>query len=70
MNYLAHLFFAEDTSESRVGNLMVDFVRGPVQRQPYSDEIMRAMRRHVAVDRFTDEHKVVHASKSLSLIHI
>ena len=65
MNYLAHLFFAEDTSESRVGNLMVDFVRGPVQRQPYSDEIMRAMRRHVAVDRFTDEHKVVHASKSL-----
>ena len=34
MNYLAHLYFAEDTPESRVGNLLTDFVRGPVEGQP------------------------------------
>ena len=65
MNYLAHLYFAEDTPESRVGNLMVDFVRGPVDRQPYNGDIMRGMRSHVAVDRFTDGHDVVQESKAL-----
>ncbi len=65
MNYLAHLYFAEDTPESRVGNLMVDFVRGPVDRQPYGGAIMQGMRSHVAVDRFTDGHDVVRESKAL-----
>lgn len=65
MNYLAHLYFAEDSSESRVGNLMVDFVRGPVERQPYNGAVMRGMRSHVAVDRFTDGHDVVRESKAL-----
>lgn len=65
MNYLAHLYFAEDTPESRVGNLMVDFVRGPVDRQPYNGAVMRGMRSHVAVDRFTDGHDVVRESKAL-----
>ena len=65
MNYLAHLYFAEDTPESRVGNLLVDFVRGPVDGQPYNDAVMRGMRSHVAVDRFTDGHEVVRESKAL-----
>ncbi len=65
MNYLAHLYFAEDSPESRVGNLMVDFVRGPVDRQPYNGDIMRGMRSHVAVDRYTDGHDVVRESKAL-----
>lgn len=65
MNYLAHLYFAEDTPESRVGNLMADFVRGPVDRQPYNGAVMRGMRSHVAVDRYTDSHDVVHESKAL-----
>lgn len=69
MNYLAHLFFAENTSESRVGNLMADFVRGPVERQPYSNAIIQAMRRHMAVDRFTDGHEVVYESKGLISRH-
>ena len=65
MNYLAHLYFAEDTPESRVGNLMADFVRGPVDRQPYYGAVMRGMRSHVAVDRYTDGHDVVRESKAL-----
>ncbi len=65
MNYLAHLYFAEDTPESCVGNLMTDFVRGPVDRQPYNGAVMRGMRSHVAVDRFTDSHDVVRESKAL-----
>lgn len=65
MNYLAHLYFAEDTPESRVGNLMVDFVRGPVDGQPYNGAVMRGMRSHVAVDRYTDGHDVVRESKAL-----
>ena len=65
MNYLAHLYFAEDSPESRVGNLMADFVRGPVDRQPYDGAVMRGMRSHVAVDRYTDGHEVVRASKAL-----
>jgi len=65
MNFLAHLYFAEDTPESRVGNLMADFVRGPVDRQPYNGAVMQGMRSHVAVDRFTDGHGVVRESKAL-----
>lgn len=65
MNYLAHLYFAEDTPESCVGNLMADFVRGPVDRQPYTGAVMRGMRSHVAVDRYTDGHDVVRESKAL-----
>ncbi|MXY48418.1 MAG: DUF479 domain-containing protein [Gemmatimonadetes bacterium] len=65
MNYLAHLYFAEDTPESCVGNLMADFVRGPVDRQPYNGAVMRGMRSHVAVDRYTDGHDVVRESKAL-----
>lgn len=65
MNYLAHLYFAEDTPESCVGNLMADFVRGPVDRQPYNGAVMRGMRSHVAVDRYTDSHDVVRESKAL-----
>ena len=65
MNYLAHLYFAEDTPESCVGNLMADFVRGPVDRQPYNGAVMQGMRSHVAVDRYTDGHDVVRESKAL-----
>ena len=65
MNYLAHLYFAEDTPESCVGNLMADFVRGPVDRQPFNGAVMRGMRSHVAVDRYTDGHDVVRESKAL-----
>ncbi|MDE2729665.1 MAG: ACP phosphodiesterase [Gemmatimonadota bacterium] len=65
MNYLAHLYFAEDTPESCVGNLMADFVRGPVDRQPYNGAVMRGMWSHVAVDRYTDNHDVVRESKAL-----
>ncbi|WP_210396440.1 ACP phosphodiesterase [Motiliproteus sediminis] len=58
MNYLAHLYFADPTPESRVGNLMGDFYRGSV-----SDTLPAAVREgillHRRIDAFTDQHPVV-----------
>ena len=65
MNYLAHLYFAEDTPESRVGNLMPDFTKGPVEAQSFCAGVMRGMQTHCAVDRFTDHHPVFARSRTL-----
>ena len=62
MNYLAHLFLAEDDDDSLLGALMGDFIKGPV------DPTMPAKRRtavlqHRRIDSFTDQHPVVRDSK-------
>lgn len=62
MNYLAHLYLADDDPDSRIGSLMGDFVRGRV------DECLpRAMRREVLrhrhIDSFSDAHPVFRRSK-------
>ncbi|MEM8778255.1 MAG: DUF479 domain-containing protein, partial [Cyanobacteria bacterium P01_G01_bin.49] len=38
MNYLAHLLLAEDSPESRLGNLLGDFVKGKLEGKslPYT----------------------------------
>lgn len=61
MNHLAHLALADGSPESIVGNLLGDFVKGnPDGRYPRA--IVRGIRLHRAVDRFTDEHpRVQHA---------
>ena len=65
MNYLAHLYFSDATPESRVGNLMPDFVKGPARRQPCCAGVIQGMHTHYEVDRFTDSHAVVGQSKRL-----
>lgn len=65
MNYLAHLYFADETPESRVGNLMPDFMKGPVEAQPYGPAVKRGMHTHCEVDRFTDSHEIFACSKAL-----
>ena len=58
VNYLAHLHLADDTPESKVGNVLADFVKGPeVELLP--PEILRGVRLHRAVDSYTDSHPVV-----------
>jgi acyl carrier protein phosphodiesterase len=56
MNYLAHLFLAEDNAESRIGNLLGDFVKGPLEnyKTRYSENILKGIRTHRKVDRFSD----------------
>lgn len=67
MNYLAHLFLADDSDASRIGNLLGDFVRGPVEElaKVYPAELVRGIRMHRAVDRFTDSHAVFREARGL-----
>lgn len=64
MNYLAHLFLAQATVESRVGNLLGDFAKGVVVAD-LSDPVKNGLLNHRAVDRFTDTHAVVKQLKGL-----
>ncbi len=67
MNYLAHLYLAEDTDESRLGNLLGDFVKGPIDNR-YSPGITKGIRTHRKVDVFTDSHrKFIDSKKLISL---
>lgn len=64
MNYLAHIYLAEDTDESVLGNLLGDFVKGPIGNS-YSPEIVKGIQTHRKVDVFTDSHERFLASKKL-----
>jgi acyl carrier protein phosphodiesterase len=64
MNYLAHLYLAENHSESLLGNLLGDFVKGAIA-PAYSEEVRKGIELHRKVDRFTDSHAVVRASIKL-----
>lgn len=62
MNYLAHLFFAADNTDSRIGNLLGDFCRGvDVKNLPAA--VQQGLRQHRAVDAFTDHSAEVQAAK-------
>ncbi len=54
MNFLAHLHVADPTPESRLGNLLGDFVRGLPDDDRFSPEIWHAIKMHRHVDAFTD----------------
>lgn len=61
MNFLAHLHLARDTPESRVGNVIADFIKGPdVHALPPA--IREGVHHHRAVDAFTDRHALVQRS--------
>ena len=55
MNYLAHLYLAEDTPESIIGNLLGDFVKGSAIND-YSEGIKAGIKLHRKIDLFTDSH--------------
>ena len=65
MNYLAHLLLAENTPESRIGNLLGDFVKGQIEinNSPYNEAIIKGIRTHYKVDCFTDKHVIFKQSK-------
>jgi acyl carrier protein phosphodiesterase len=60
LNYLAHLFLAENNAASRVGNLLGDFVTGRPEslRDRFPDAVLKGIVRHRAIDRFADSHRV------------
>jgi acyl carrier protein phosphodiesterase len=72
MNYLAHLYLAEDTPESLIGNLLGDFVKGSLETNQtrYCREILKGIKTHRQVDFFTDTHLIYRKSKQrLNKIH-
>jgi len=62
VNYLAHLYLADDDPESIIGNLMGDFVKG---RLDESIPTLRArgILRHRRIDAYTDAHPIFRRSK-------
>lgn len=69
MNYLAHLLLAKNSPESRIGNLLGDFLviffKGNLQQYEAVDsrEIIEGVKTHRKVDIFTDSHPVYLQSK-------
>lgn len=62
MNYLAHLFLADDDTQSIIGNLMGDFVKGHID-ESLNPQIRQAILMHRKIDAYTDTHAVVRRSK-------
>lgn len=62
MNYLAHLLLSDGTPEGLVGNLAGDFVSG-VDLSSVHPCLLPGIQQHRAVDRFTDSHELVRASR-------
>ncbi len=62
MNYLAHLFLSEGTIESRIGNLMGDFIKseGPAM---YPRPFRRGIALHWKIDQYTDAHRLFQVSQ-------
>ncbi len=64
MNYLAHLYLAEDSADSIIGNLLGDFVKGRLDDR-YREGIVKGITTHRKVDSFTDSHELILSSKRL-----
>jgi len=62
MNYLAHLYLSQDSSLSKAGNLMADFLKHvDLTKQPQG--ILDGIKNHQATDKFTDSHPVIQELK-------
>jgi acyl carrier protein phosphodiesterase len=55
MNYLAHLYLAEQSSEGLLGSLLGDFVKGPLNDR-FPETVRRGIALHRAIDSYTDAH--------------
>jgi acyl carrier protein phosphodiesterase len=62
VNYLAHLYLAGDEPDDLIGNLMGDFVRGPVESDSV-DRVNAGILLHRRIDTYTDSHCLVLQSK-------
>jgi acyl carrier protein phosphodiesterase len=62
VNYLFHLYLAEDSQESLVGNMLGDFVKGRLDER-YPPAITRGIERHRQVDAFAQDNAAFQRSK-------
>lgn len=64
MNYLAHLYLAQDSNEAMMGSILGDFVKGSAKEQ-YPDKIKKGIELHRKIDSYTDSHAMTQASRRL-----
>jgi acyl carrier protein phosphodiesterase len=64
MNFLAHAFLSRQSPELIVGGMLGDFVKGTLQGHPYAPDVHAGILLHRAIDRYTDAHEIVHASRA------
>ncbi len=65
MNYLAHIHLARHSDDAMLGALLGDFVFGTSGPDAWPDEIRREILLHRKIDRFTDDHPAVAATRAL-----
>jgi acyl carrier protein phosphodiesterase len=65
MNYLAHLYLADDTPESLLGGMLGDFVKGAAAKERYPPAVQSGIELHRKIDAFTDAHEVVREAKRI-----
>lgn len=64
MNFLAHLYLADDSPEAWVGSVMPDLVRAKQIAVDLPPATLSAVAQHRRVDAFTDMHPIFARSKS------
>ena len=62
MNYLVHLYLSDPDPLCRLGNLMGDFIKGPLGDH-WPPPIGRGLRQHRRIDAFAQRHQAFHRSK-------
>jgi acyl carrier protein phosphodiesterase len=67
VNFLAHLYLADGSDASLLGNLLGDFVKGSPEDlvRQYDPELVRGLINHRRVDAFTDAHPKFQAARKL-----
>jgi acyl carrier protein phosphodiesterase len=64
MNYLAHIYLADITQTSLIGNFLGDFVKGRLEQSNLPEEYEVGVRLHRKIDVFTDAHPIVSRSRT------
>lgn len=64
MNYLGHFLLSHATADAITGAMLGDFVKGEVD-EAWGPEIRAAILLHRDIDRYTDRHPLVAASRTL-----
>jgi acyl carrier protein phosphodiesterase len=63
LNYLAHFYLSDQTSEGFTGSILGDFVRGSFAGK-FTETIEKEIEIHRKIDAFTDSHSITKRSKS------
>lgn len=69
MNFLAHAYLSGQNEKILLGNFIGDFIKGRQALSQLEPEVIRGVELHRAIDEFTDNHPVVHESKTRLRAH-